>query len=116
MALDLSLTVLLTLTLRAVFCNDVFYIGGLFPLSVEDQYFKQSLGEYPKMAAELAVEDSSGILSPYNVSVKLEVADSGCNSETAISSYVDFVQSLRSKSQGNFCADKWRCPVKLNCT
>ena len=84
--------------------SDVFYIGGLFPLSVEHDYFRLSDGIYPWKAAEVAVEDvnSAGLLSPYNVTVRLEVADSGGSVESAVSSYVNFVQrwGLKTKTAG----------------
>ena len=85
-----------------VFSQNTFYIGGLFPIEVEDRYVQLSAGLYPRKAAELAVEDvnSGGLLSAYNVTVQLEVAGSGCDSATAVSSYVKLTQSLKSKPAG----------------
>jgi len=86
---------------KTVSC-EAFLIGGLFPLSAKDPDLRLIDGLYSRRAAETAVEDvnSAGILSQYNITMRLEVEDSGDRIDTAVSAYVNFVQRWGLKSGG----------------
>ena len=58
----------------------IFYITGLFPTGSSDPQVKNALGIYPRAAAQYAVQrvNQLGLLSEYNVTLKLETFNSGC--------------------------------------
>ena len=62
-----------------------FYITGLFPTESKDIRTRNELGIYPKVAAKFAVAriNQLGILDAHNVSLKLEVFDSHCQSSAS---------------------------------
>ncbi len=102
MVLFNSYWIILALTLgTAISLESTFVIGGLFPLGLKNRNFRLLNGVYPKIAAELAVDDlnAAGLLSAYNISIKLRVADSDCDRDTAVSSYLQLLKGINSNGQ-----------------
>ena len=79
--------------------DKTFFIGGLFPADSEDLATRLSLGIYPQVAAQFAVREieSSGMLSSYNVSLKLRSFNSGCTDSASVFSYLKIMELSSSR-------------------
>ena len=78
-----------------------FYIGGLFPTNVADPQDRATLGVYPQLAAQLAIQHirASGLLSAHNVSLELQSFETGCKKDEAVYAYLQLMKTLQIKSK-----------------
>lgn len=81
-----------------------FFIGGLFPTDAEDPRIRAAFGQYPELAAKLAVRHvrESGLLASHGVSLELLSFQTKCRQDDAVYAYLQMIQAVQMQSRGKF--------------